>query len=365
MVPPARFGRFELLERRGTGGMGEVWRASMQGPRGFAQEVVLKRIRRLHTDDDGFVAMLAAEARICARLNHPGLVRVFEFGEVDGEPYLAMELVDGWNLAEVLWACTRAHRPAPVELVCHVGAQVAEALAYAHDLRDEAGRPLGLVHRDVNPANVMVTRHGSVKLLDFGVHTLRERIPEERTRAGVLKGTLGYMSPEQTRGEPVDARSDLFSLGVVLHEALSRQRLFRVVSDAETIERIRDRVVPPPSASRPEIPPELDAIVLRLLERDPAARYPDAGAVASDLRALARRLGADDAWVRSFLAGLAMDTEPSAGGAPQRRTEALLPRPRSWRPWIIAALVTLGCALPYVFAEQPRRSTPPAAAPRP
>ena len=231
--------------------------------------------------------MLAAEARVCARLDHPGIVKVYEFGEVDGEHYLAMELVDGWDLHEILAAFERAGRVPPVAFVAHLGAELADALAYAHALTDDHGHPLGFVHRDVSPGNVMINQ-GAVKLVDFGVHTIRDRRAEERTAVGVLRGTLTFMSPEQADGLPVDHRSDVFSLGSVLYEALTGQRLFGAPSELQTLRRVREAVVPPPSSHRGDLDPRIHRIVLAMMARSPAERTPSGDEVARALRPFAQ-----------------------------------------------------------------------------
>jgi serine/threonine protein kinase len=347
MVDARHFGRFRLVERRAVGGMAEVWRAVVDGPRGVATNVVLKRLRPEYTADPAFVAMLAAEARVCARLDHPAIVKVFEFGEVAGEYYLAMELVDGWDLYDILAAFQRAGRRLPVAFVCHVGAELADALAYAHAITDEHGRPFGLVHRDVSPGNVMITRQGAIKLVDFGVHTIRDRRVEERTAVGVLRGTLSFMSPEQADGQPVDRRSDVFSLGSVLYEALTGERLFRAASDLETLRRVREAVVPPPSKFRPELDPRLDRILLAMLARSPGERWATCDDVARELRPFAE--GLDATRVRELLGGLDL-----AAGEDIRTerpsTQPLMPSaPPSRAVWLWAALITAAIAMPYAI----------------
>jgi eukaryotic-like serine/threonine-protein kinase len=349
MAAAPRFGRFRLVELRGSGGMGEVWHAVVEGPRGFEQSVILKRIRRDRAADPGFIARLGAEARVCARLDHPAIVKVFELGEVDGEPYLAMELVDGWDLGAVIAACRQARRPLPIPFLCHVGAEIADALAHAHALRDEQGAPCGLVHRDVSPTNIMVTRQGGVKLLDFGVHTIRDRLPDERTLTGDVMGTVAYMSPEQADGRAVDGRSDQFSLGVVLHEALTGERLFRVPNDLETLRRVREAQVPAPSSLRPETDRAIDRVLLRMLARSPADRYASCLEVAAALGPHARRAGVDAAWIRSLLAELPLDGD--ARHAPRPGTERLIPEARSHWPWLLAAAITALVALPYLVSR--------------
>lgn len=350
MVDAAHFGRFRLVERRAVGGMGEVWHAVVAGPRGFETSVVLKRVRPEHAADPGFVAMLAAEARVCARLDHPGIVKVYEFGEVAGEHYIAMELVDGWDLYEILAAFERDGRVPPVAFLCHVGAELADALAYAHALTDDGGHPLGFVHRDVSPGNVMITRHGAVKLVDFGVHTIRDRRIEERTAVGVLRGTLAYMSPEQADGQTVDHRSDVFSLGSVLYEALTGHRLFRVPSDLETLRRVREAVVPAPSTHRADLDPRLDRILLTMLARSPADRWPSCDEVARALRPFALEAGVDAARIRELLSGLDLEGVDKIRSAERRETQPLMPAaPPGRAVWLWAALLTAAIAAPYAF----------------
>jgi serine/threonine protein kinase len=361
MVDATHFGRFRLVERRAIGGMGEVWHAVVDGPRGVATNVVLKRVRPEYAADPGFIAMLAAEARVCARLDHPGIVKVYEFGEVAGEHYLAMELVDGWDLYDILAAFARAGRLPPVALVCHIGAELADALAYAHALTDERGHPLGFVHRDVSPGNVMITRHGAIKLVDFGVHTIRDRRVEERTAVGVLRGTLSYMSPEQADGHPVDRRSDVFSLGSVLYEAITGHNLFRVENDLETLRRVREAVVPSPSSHRADVDPRIARILLAMLARSPADRLASCDEVARALRPFALEAGIDAAWIRDTLSGLDLEGVEKIRGPERHETQALMPgAPPSRAVWFWAALVTAAIAAPYAI---PACHTPQTAAP--
>jgi serine/threonine-protein kinase len=349
------FGRFRLVERRAVGGMAEVWHAVVEGPRGFATSVVLKRLRPEYTRDPAFVAMLAAEARVQARLDHPSIVKVYEFGEVAGEHYLAMELVDGWDLYDILAAFERAGRTVPVAFVCHLGAEVADALAYAHAITDEHGRPFGLVHRDVSPGNVMVTRQGAVKLVDFGVHTIRDRRADERTAVGVLRGTLSFMSPEQADGQTVDRRSDVFSLGSVLYEALTGHRLFRAEGELETLRLVREAVVPPPSKFRPDLDPRIDRILMTMLARSPGERYASCDDVARELRPFA---GIDATAVRELLVGLDLVSGDTSRTA-RVGTQPLMPSaPRGSAVWLWAALIAAAIALPYAIPARRSQHAP-------
>jgi serine/threonine-protein kinase len=297
----ARFGRYRLLERLGAGGMAIVYRASAVGPDGKERELVIKRVLPELSRDKEFSAMLVAEARISARLRHPNIVQVYELGRVDDEYYLAMELVDGVDVVKLLNRCIERKRPVPIGLACHIAAEVASALGYAHDLADNEGRPLAIVHRDVSPSNVMISRTGAVKLLDFGVAKAAEHVRDERTRTGTLKGKVNYLSPESADGLPVDRRADVFALGIVLHEVLTLRRLFKTEGDLQTLRLIREAKVALPSTQRLDVPPELDRIVMKMLARNPSDRYPDCKLLAAELQPLAQQAGAGTAALAQFL----------------------------------------------------------------
>jgi serine/threonine-protein kinase len=294
------FGHYLLVERIGVGGMATVYRAVADGPEGFRRQVVIKRVRRDLRSGPEFARMLAGEARVSALLNHPNIVQVYEFGEVSGEYYLAMEYVDGVDLAWLHRQCAAAARPLPLGLTCFIVARVATALAYAHDLRSE-GRPLQVIHRDVSPSNIMLARSGAVKLLDFGIAKAAGGLHSEETVSGVLRGKVGYLSPEQVAGRPLDRRADIFALGTVLHEALTGQRLFRGPDDLATINLIREGVIMPPSQRRADVPPGVDAITMKMLERDPDRRYSHCDPIAAELNAVAHQLQDDERTLRRLL----------------------------------------------------------------
>ena len=266
-----RLGRYLLLELLGRGGMGEVWRAQVDGPKGFSRQCVVKRLLPELTRDAELEEALLIEARLYALLRHPGIVQLLELGEAEDEWFLVLEFVEGCTLAALADRCRAGARPLPVELACHIAAEIAGALGYAHALADDQGRALEIVHRDITPANIMITPSGTVKLLDFGVAKAQRM--RERTQTGLLRGTPAYMAPEQADGRPVDRRADLFALGVVLHEALTGARLFRGRDNLETLRLVREAPMAAPSTLRPEVTPALDVVVATLLARDPAARY--------------------------------------------------------------------------------------------
>ncbi|HZS39335.1 MAG TPA: protein kinase [Polyangia bacterium] len=267
------FGKYQLIERLGRGGMAEVWKARIAGPGGFSKTLIVKRILPHLCEHPGFVEMFVAEARHSARLDHPAIVQVFELGDVDGEYFLAMEYVRGRDLASVLTAHTLSGTRPPPGLGAAVAREVARALAYAHTLRDDDGRELRLIHRDISPSNIMLSFDGAVKLLDFGIAKALGPTDEAATQTGSLKGKLAYMAPEQVQSGEVDEQTDLFSLGVVLYEALTGTRLFKGSTDAQTIDLVREARVSAPSLVNPEVPPELDRICLKVLAQKPEERY--------------------------------------------------------------------------------------------
>jgi serine/threonine-protein kinase len=282
------FGRYRLLELVASGGMAEVWRAEAPGAEGFVKEVALKLIRGDHDARGDFVRMFVQEARLASRLNHANIVQVFDFDQVDGRYYIAMELVRGRTLREVADRCREMGLRLGLARAVHVCAEVARALAYAHRFA-EGGAPVGLVHRDVSPQNVLLSYEGEVKLTDFGI--ARALGTSEVTAPGIIKGKLAYMAPEQARGEDVDGRADVFAAGVMLWELCTGRRLFARDSDAATLGAlIAPQPISPPSAWNESVPPDLDAIVLAALERDLARRTASAEELAASLASLRLRL---------------------------------------------------------------------------
>jgi serine/threonine protein kinase len=276
-----------LLERIGRGGMAEVFRAVAQGVEGFQRVFVVKRIQREQSDNPQLVEMFANEARISALLNHPNIVQVFDFGQLDGSYFISMEYLRGKDLLAVLRQLRAANRFMSPALVAMIAREVATGLAYAHTLVAPGGKSLDIIHRDVSPSNIMLLRAGGVKLLDFGIAkasaALRDSGHGHTTGTGLVKGKLSYLSPEQVRHEPVDARSDIFSLGVVMWECLTGKRLFHDRSDYHTMNNVLTRVVPPPSSLQPGVPAALDEIVLHALDRHRATRTQSAKMLADAL----------------------------------------------------------------------------------
>jgi hypothetical protein len=301
----ATLGRYELLAPIGTGGMATVILARQRGPGGFEKAVVLKVVHPHMAHDRAAIEMLLDEARVAAQISHHNVVQTYELGEASGTYYIAMEYLAGESLSHVLKAATTGSpAPRPV-LGARIVADVAEGLHAAHELRGFDGSPLGVIHRDVSPSNVVVLYNGGVKVVDFGIARANGRVTS--TQTGKVKGKYGYMAPEQIRGEKIDRRSDVFALGVVLWEVLALRRLFREDNIAETLHQILTAERLPPSAYRPEVSPALDAIALRALELDPDRRYATAAEmkVAIDDAIWQSRCGAGD--IQAYMTGLFAD----------------------------------------------------------
>jgi serine/threonine protein kinase len=265
------FGRYELLKRLAGGGMGEVYLARQSGLDGFQKLLVIKTLLPHLCEDEEFITMFKDEARVTAQLIHPNICQVFEFDQVGGVYYMCMEYLRGEDLRRLWKACEARGTPLRVPLICRIIADAASGLDFAHRLRDAKGEPYHIVHRDISPQNILVTFEGGVKIIDFGVAKAAGRA--QHTRTGALKGKCGYMSPEQAAGANLDGRSDIFALGIVLHELLTGGRLFKADSDVQTLARVRECQVPPPSRLNPQLPPGLDPIVLKALAKDPDERY--------------------------------------------------------------------------------------------
>jgi hypothetical protein len=266
-------GNYELVRSLGVGGMAETFEAVRRGPAGFSQRVCLKRMLPQQLAVPAAVELFLDEARLSAHLRCASIVQVIDFGEADGAYYMALELVEGENLETLLRGLSARGGALSPAVVTHVAAELLRALDYAHTLAHD-GAPLGIVHRDVSPSNVMVSVRGEVKLTDFGIAKARGRT--HRTRSGSTKGKLAYMSPEQARAEPLDARSDLFSLGIVLYELLARRHPFEATTELQLIHNIMEARFTPLEQLAPEAPLELRAVVERLLRADPARRLPTA-----------------------------------------------------------------------------------------
>jgi serine/threonine protein kinase len=285
---PDRIGPYEVLGHLATGGMAELLLARRVGIEGFQKVVVLKRILPGFAKNPDFVEMFLHEARLAATLEHPNIVQVFDIGKTDDDYYFAMAYLHGKDVLAILRELIRRNERLPIVHAIAIACGIAAGLHHAHEQVGFDGTPLGIVHRDVSPANAIVTYDGSVKLVDFGI--AKAAASANVTRVGVRKGKAAYMSPEQCRGDPLDRRTDIWSLGVVLYEMLTMVRLYRADTDLAIMHRIVSQDVPPPSTVGAEVPAPLEAIVLRCLSRDRDRRYATALELQHALESCAREL---------------------------------------------------------------------------
>ncbi len=306
MQTPENFGRYQLLRLLGEGGMAQVYLATVAVAQGLRKQVVIKKIRPEFAGDPEFTAMFVEEAKIALGLNHANLVQVFDFGEVRGQLFLAMEWVDGVDLMKLIQQLSQTGAHMPAVIAAYIAHQVAAALSYAHQKTDDYGRPLAISHRDVSPHNIMLSHAGTVKLLDFGIaKQARENIVQANTGGEhpAIHGKLAYMSPEQARGQALDARTDLYSLGVVLYELLSGTLVHRQHGLTQTLEMVRSGTLAPIGEVAPHTPPALQEVVERALQRDPTQRFATAREMQARLAGYLHRADpvVDDEVLSNFL----------------------------------------------------------------
>src|SRR5450432_4364443 len=237
-VGPAAFGRYTLLERLALGGMAEVFHAKISSSHGFEKILVIKRILPHLAAEANFVSMFIDEAKLTAQLTHPKIVQILDFGDVDGQYFTALEYIEGFDALGLLRTAAQKRTQLPRNLAIFIINEVLEALDYAHNARDMESRPMQIVHRDISPSNIFISKRGDVKLGDFGIAHAQRR--ESKTQAGTLKGKYGYMSPEQVTGGALDGRSDLFAIGIVLAEMLMGRRLYTATADLDVLLMVRD-----------------------------------------------------------------------------------------------------------------------------
>ena len=286
------FGRYRLVRLLARGGMAEVYLAVLEGQAGFEKRLALKRILPIYGDLDEFTELFVDEARISVSLDHSNIVQTFDFGLHEGEPFLAMEYVDGPDLEKVLVAARKLKRPLGFDAMLYVATRVAAALDYAHSRIDESGRPLAIIHRDVSPPNVLLSVSGDVKITDFGVARYAMRL--SRSRPGVVRGKYAYMSHEQLLGNEIDHRSDIFSLGTLLYEMTAGHNPFLGSTDYQTMERVVAAAPAPVRDQRPGMPEDLARIITKCLHPTPDGRYQTAGELRRDLASVQFRRGVID-----------------------------------------------------------------------
>jgi len=276
-----RFGSYEIHEELGAGGLASVHLARSSA---IKNPVALKRLYSHIADVEELVQAFIDEARLARYLRHPGIARVYEYGRIKGTYFIAFEFVPGPTLQQLQQQCAAYVGRIPVPIVLEIGCQLCSALDHAHNLCDEHGQPLRIVHRDVSPSNVIVSSTGQVKLIDFGLAKTKQSTVQ--SQAGIIKGKVNYIAPEYLSGR-LDARCDLWAVGVVLHELLTGKRLFQDPDNLMTLERVRSQPISPPSRSNREVPLEVDQIILAALERDPARRWQSAVAMRAALERVA------------------------------------------------------------------------------
>ena len=336
---PVQFGRYKLLEKMAVGGMAEIFKAKSHGAHGFEKTLVVKRILPQLAEDPGFVDMFIDEAKVTVRINHPKVVQVLDFGEVEGQYFIAMEYVEGIDGLALLRMCVQQGFRPTTHIAVHIVAEVLDALHYAHTLRDESGGALDIVHRDISPSNIFISSQGEVKLGDFGIARASIRTAGTDTRN--LKGKYGYLSPEVVTGGTVDQRSDIFSAGVVLAELLMVRRLFVAKSELEVLLQVRDARLDRLERFGKHIPDDLRTVLESALARDRNMRYQDAASFRdalhrylydhrrmirhTDVRRFLRRLQGDQEESISYET---MPSMPSKEGRVPKATPDGLPPPQ-------------------------------------
>ncbi|HEX2835576.1 MAG TPA: TonB family protein [Thermoanaerobaculia bacterium] len=284
VIEGVKFGQYVLVEKIATGGMAEVWKAYARGVEGFQKVVAIKKILPHLSDNQDFIEMFIDEAKLAAQLNHNNIIHIYDLGKIQSSYYIAMEYIDGFDLKTILRRGGERDHPMTVELALFIASKIAAALDYAHRKKDFEEKEMGLVHRDVSPQNVLISQEGDIKLCDFGIAKAASKA--SHTQAGALKGKLQYMAPEQAWGRNIDRRSDIFALATVLFEMLTSRKLFSGDNELSILEQVREARVQPPSLYNDEVTPEIDKIVIKALQKDPANRYQTAGEMARDIDAI-------------------------------------------------------------------------------
>lgn len=356
-LPQTQIGKYRLLRKIASGGMAEVYLAQAAGPAGFQKTLVLKRILPHLVEDPAFVEMFLNEARLAALLNHPNIVQIFDLGEADGSYFIAMEHIDGPNLRALCRRASEAGKVVPLEQAAKIISLACEGLGYAHDFSEE-GRPLNLIHRDISPDNVMLSRTGAVKVVDFGIAKAANQ--GHLTKTGTLKGKLAYMPPEQLRGKPLDRRADIFALGVVLYELVAGMKPFDATSEIASMQAILHDPPTPLNERRLDCPAELVVIVERALQKDREDRYPDCRAMQRDLESfLLTRRTAVGAYELAELVSDILPAAPQVTPGPQ--AAVLTPIRRAPTPPAPAAAPTLQESATVVGPAAATAVDPPAA----
>lgn len=277
----SRAPRFKIVRKLDAGGMAEVYHAEQESLEGFRKTVAVKKVLPHLVQNEKFLRMFLDEARLSLRMSHANVVQVFDVGQAGGSYYVIMEFVDGVNLKQVNEFMRARGTTLPVEQAVFIMVETCKGLQYAHTITDSNGKPLGIVHRDVSPPNILISKQGEVKLVDFGLAKAADQL--EHTDPGVVKGKFSYLSPEAVEGQEVDRRADIFAAGILLWEILTGRRLFQGKNDYETVQQVKAAEIPSPSRINPAVPRDLERIVLRALARDLRQRYQTAQDFGDDL----------------------------------------------------------------------------------
>jgi serine/threonine protein kinase len=315
---PNAFGPYVLLGKIAMGGMAEVFLAKRPGVEGFEKVLAIKRILPHLSDNQEFVSMFVDEAKMVASLSHPNIVQIFELGKLERSYFIAMEYVHGRDLRTIEKRARERETPFPVGLAMLITARVAAALEFAHRKKDEKGKPLEIVHRDVSPQNILISFEGDVKLTDFGI--AKAAAKASTTDRGALRGKLLYMSPEQAWGKPVDRRSDVFSLGIVFYELLTGRKPWAQMQDVSVLEMVRKSPITPLRDVNPKVPPSLAAVAMKALERDHEHRYQDASEFLHDLERTLRNVPVTTADLARFMRQLFDEQERGESEPPEPGT---------------------------------------------
>jgi serine/threonine-protein kinase len=347
-IAPEEFGPYIVYERLGVGGMATVHRAKKRGIAGFERGVALKRMLPHLAEDAEFINSFVREAKLASLLVHPNIAQIYDFGRVGATYYIAMEHVDGFDVRKMLRYSNRHKEPLPLNVVISVLCELCDALEYAHTFVDEHGQPQGIVHRDVSPSNLIVAQSGHLKVIDFGI--AKANVRQLHTESGRVKGKLGYMSPEAVTGRAFMPVSDVFSAGVVAHELLTAHPLFSAKTDYDTLIRIHEAEIPPPSRRNPGVSAALDEVVLAALSRDPERRLQTARAFREALEYVAEQAGVrfsardvaewrtkiattEDPWgSRTSLPNVPSGAVSRAGSFSESRSSLSAPHPRPYAP---------------------------------
>ncbi|HVZ86517.1 MAG TPA: serine/threonine-protein kinase, partial [Polyangia bacterium] len=319
----ASHGRYTILRKLADGGMAEIFLAVQHGAEGFEKQVVLKRILTQYSADPQFRNMFLDEAHISMSLQHGNIVQVLDLGVASGRYFLALELVDGWDLEKILQRAYTAGMVYPAALALYLVSQICRALAYAHG-KSRDGKPLGIVHRDISPNNVLVSGEGEVKLADFGIAKAQRK--REQTAAGVIKGKVAYMSPEQASGNAVDRRSDIFSVGSMLYRMMTDRLPFESNNDLESLLRVQRAEFRPPQEAKPTIGDKVAGIIQKAMRLHPAERYQTAEEMLVEVERVLRNdfHSAGQTELKAWLEQLGRrDNVPSIGKAPHQGGEVV------------------------------------------